>query len=490
MARPNIIVILCDDLGWADLSCYGSTFHETPRLDQMAAEGMRCTDAYAASPVCSPTRASLLSGQYPARVGITNYIPGNAAGRVLGPAFRHDLPHDLPTLPSLLRDAGYRTLHVGKWHLGEADKGHAPTDHGFDVNVGGCAWGHPRKGFFSPYELPAEANLPDGPDGEYLTDRITDEAINLVRDAAGRDEPFFLHLAHYAVHTPIQAPADLVEKYEQKARDLGLDTRDPFEPGEPHPCLHKLDQPVMRRLFQSDPTYAAMVENLDTNVGRLLDALVDLGIDDGTLVLFTSDNGGLATSEGSPTCNAPLSEGKGWSSEGGLREPFIARWPARIASGQTSDATLTTPDLLPTFLAAADVEVPDEVVLDGESCLSLLTSGAQSSLDDRPIYFHYPHYSNQGGGPASAVRRGRWKLVEHLDNHTGYELYDLEADIGETTNLAEREPERVAELQALIDTWRDEVDAAMPTPNPHYDAILQGRARANGSGKITFVDDD
>ena len=300
-------MILIDDMGVRDLGCFGSTFYETPRLDQLAREGMQFSNAYASCPVCSPTRASLMSGKYPARVGITNFIGGHARGKLKCVPYLHYLPLEEKSIASSLRDGGYATWHVGKWHLGDGD--FYPEHHGFDVNVAGCHQGSPgQAGYFAPYS--ENMNLP-APEGEYLTDRITEEAINLIRN---RDEkPFFLNLSHYAVHTPLQAPADLVEKYERKAKRMGLDQLDPIVLGESFPCVHKSDERVERRMFQSHTVYAAMMENLDTNIGRILDALEEEGLTENTLVCFTSDNGGLSTAEGSPTCNLSYNEGKGWN---------------------------------------------------------------------------------------------------------------------------------------------------------------------------------
>jgi len=313
-----------DDLGWKDLGCYGSPFYETPNLDRLARSGMRFTDAYAAAPVCSPTRASIMSGKYPARVGLTNFIGGGAKGRLIDAPYIDHLPLDETSLAAALRAGGYATWHVGKWHLGGAP--YHPDRHGFDVNKGGCHWGMPKHGYFSPWKIPT---LDDGPEGAYLTDRLTDEAVTLIRTNDGR--PFFLNLCYYAVHVPIQAKREKTEKFAAKARAAGLDTLETFREGDVFPCEHKKDKRIMRRLVQSDPAYAAMIESVDENIGRLLAAVEEAGQAENTVVIFTSDNGGLATAEGSPTCNAPLAEGKGWMYEGGTREPLIVRWPAAPA---------------------------------------------------------------------------------------------------------------------------------------------------------------
>jgi arylsulfatase A-like enzyme len=450
--RPNIVCIVADDLGWRDLSCYGSPFYETPHLDRLAHEGARFTDAYASCPVCSPTRASLVTGQYPARVGITNYIAGEAEGKLREPEYTLDLPHDRTTVAEALSAAGYETAFVGKWHLG--DEGHWPEDCGFDHNVAGCDWGMPGNGYFSPWGNP---KLDDGPDGEYLTDRLTDEAIDLID---GADEPFFLDMSYYAVHTPIQAPADLVDTYDAKREALGLDPQ-PFDEGPRMPCEHKQDQRIVRRREQSDPTYAAMVHRMDANVGRLLDAIA--AADRETVVLFTADNGGLATAEGSPTCNAPLAEGKGWLYEGGNRVPLICRWPGHT-DGEIHDTPATSPDLFATILDAAGVDLPDQPV-DGVSLRPVLAGDA---IDRDAIFWHYPHYGNQGGTPAGAVRTDRYKLVEFFeDDHV--ELYDLAADVGERTDISDDEPALAADLRERLAAWRADVDATMPTENPDFE---------------------
>jgi arylsulfatase A-like enzyme len=458
---PNIIFILLDDLGWKDLGCYGSSFYQTPCLDALAAQGMRFTDGYAACPVCSPTRASILTGKYPARVGITNWIPGNPYGKLLGVPYLHALPKEEVTIAAALKRGGYRTYSVGKWHLGP--EGNWPTEFGFDVNIGGCDWGSPSNGYFSPWGMP---NLADGPAGEYLTDRLTDEAIGLIEKIG--DTPFFLYFAHYAVHTPIQSPPELVAKYQAKATEQGLDDTKTFQEGEYFPMNEKCDQRVMRRLIQSDPAYAAMIENLDTNIGRLLAALDAAGKADNTLIVFTSDNGGLATAEGSPTCNAPLAEGKGWMYDGGIREPLLIRWPGVVPAGSTCSTPVTSTDFFPTFLEAAGLPpMPDQHV-DGISLMPLLRGG---SMQPRPIFWHYPHYSNQGGTPACSMRHSDWKLIEFFeDNHL--ELYNLREDISEQNDLAAERSGLATELHEQLAAWRREIEAKIPEPNPDYPTHL------------------
>lgn len=488
MDQPNIIVILIDDMGVRDLGCTGSTFYETPHLDQFAAEGVNFSSGYAASPVCSPARAALMTGQAPARVGITNYIPGNAVGRMLGAPYQFHLPHSCRTVATALREGGYHTWHVGKWHLGGAADQSLPTDHGFDVNIGGNHHGglyHIPGIYFGPF-IDREGNtfpgLEDTRPGEYMTDRLTDEAIGLIRRRED-DRPFFLHLSHYVVHMPMASPPDLVARYEAKARRLGLDQVDPFVAGEPNPALHFNDARVLRRTLQSAPDYAAMIHNLDWNVGRLMAALRETGQDENTLVVFVSDNGGLATgNEGSITCNLPYAEGKGWCEEGGLRVPFLWRWPAAIPGGRITSEPIWQCDLYPTFLQAAGLPLEPEHHCEGEGLLGMLREGASDSK--RTFCWHYPHYPNQGATPAGAIRRGDWKLIEWFEDGR-VALYNLAEDIGETFDLAGERPELAAELRHALAAWRDEVGAVMPTPNERYEEIISGRCpRPDGHGNF------
>ncbi|MCB9151102.1 MAG: sulfatase [Caldilineaceae bacterium] len=462
VTRPNIIFILIDDLGWRDLSCYGSQFYETPNLDRLAASGMRFTDAYAACPVCSPTRASIMTGKYPATVGITDWIDWAndihpARGRLVDVPYLKNLPRTEHTLAAALGAGGYRTWHVGKWHLGGPQ--HLPADFGFDVNVGGCHWGSPgRQGYFSPWGIPALQDA-DVPAGTYLTDYLTSRAIELVQQVDTR--PFFLNLWYYTVHTPIQAKAEKIAKYEAKAKALGLDNVQTFAEGDFFPTEHKKDKRILRRLVQSDAVYAAMIESLDENVGRLLGALEKSGQAQNTVIFFTSDNGGLATAEGSPTCNAPLAEGKGWMYEGGTREPLLVCWPGMIEAGSACTQPVTSPDFYPTILEIADLAPIPEQHCDGVSFLPLLR---QEAFERGAIFWHYPHYGNQGGTPGSSVRSGDYKLIEFFEDGR-LELYNLRQDVSEEVNLVDREPEIAAQLHTLLREWRTAVEAKIPQFN-------------------------
>jgi arylsulfatase A len=442
--RPNVVLILADDLGWADLGCQGGDFYRTPRIDQLAADGRRFTQAYAASPVCSPTRAALMTGRHPARLRLTDWLPGRPDRpdqRLLRPILSAGLPLAETTLAERLRAAGYATAHVGKWHLG--GQGFEPTRQGFDLNVAGDAAGSPRS-YFAPFAAGGQQmpGLEDAPAGQYLTDRLTDEAVNFIDAHAGG--PFFLYLAHFAVHLPLAAKPQMIDHY-------------PPWDGVPHG----------RR---ENPIYAAMVESLDESVGRVVDKLRELELDRRTIIVFTSDNGGLATREGPhtpATINSPLREGKGWLYEGGLRVPLVVAWPGHIEPG-SDDTPVWSADLPPTALALCGQPVPNE--LDGLSLAGLLLD--RQPLPSRPLYWHYPHYSNQGGRPGGAVREGDWKLIEFYE--TGRrELFDLAHDAGESRNLAESEPARAEALAAKLARWRETVGAQMPTPNPGYQPIGQ-----------------
>jgi arylsulfatase A-like enzyme len=452
-----VILILMDDMGWRDLGCYGSSFYETPNIDRLASEGMRFTDAYAACPVCSPTRASIMTGKYPARVGVTDYIGGFAQGKLLAAPYVDHLPLEEVSLAEALKAAGYQTWHLGKWHLG--NEPYWPEKQGFDVNVGGCQYGSPKT-YFSPYKIPT---LSDGPEGEYLSDRLTNEAIALIRKS-DKSRPFFMNFWHYAVHIPIEAPEELVEKYRVKARRLGVD-KNALEVGEHFPSLNKRAERVVRRRVQGDPVYAAMIENLDRNVGRLLDAVKESGREGETIVMFTSDNGGVSTSEGSPTCNSPLVEGKGWMYDGGVRVPLIVKWPGKARAGSVCHVPVTSPDFYPTVLEAVGQPKMPKQHVDGESFAPLLRETGSLSRDC--IYWHYPHYGNQGGTPGCSVRCGNWKLIEFFEDGR-LELYNLKEDISEAKNRVKDEPEVARRLHEKLVAWRTSVGGKMPEKNSKW----------------------
>lgn len=461
MKQPNIIFILIDDMGWKDLSCYGSEFYETPNIDRLAQQGMRFTDAYAACPVCSPTRASIMSGKYPARVGVTDWIDhGNRhplRGRLVDAPYIKYLPLTEKSLASALKEGGYQTWHVGKWHLGQ--RAFYPDKHGFDINIGGCSWGHPKKGYFSPYQI---ETLEEGSNGEYLTDRLTQEAIRLIQNR--KDKPFFLNLWHYAVHTPIEVPEEETLKYVKKREKMGLNQGQEFEVGEAFPFESGERRHITRRLVQSNPAYAAMIENLDKNVGKLLNVLKEEGLEENTLIIFTSDNGGLATIQNAPTCNSPLSEGKGWMYEGGVREPLIVKWLGIVPPGSVCQVPVISPDFYPTLLEAADLPLLPEQHVDGISILPLLRG--EKSICRDAIFWHYPHYGDQGGTPGAAVRMGEYKLIYFFETGKS-ELYNVVKDISEKFDLSEQMPELVLKMNGLLHRWLQETEAKMPCRNPN-----------------------
>jgi arylsulfatase A-like enzyme len=463
--RMNIVFFLADDLGQRDLGAYGSTFHETPHLDRLAREGARFTDAYAACPVCSPTRASVITGQWPQRTGITDYIGAARTPaewkrntRSLPAPYEDRLALDRPTVAKALKAAGYATFFAGKWHLGP--EGWWPENQGFDVNMGGNEKGGPYGGkrYFSPYGNP---RLGDGPDGEHLPDRLSTVAVNFMR--AKRDQPFLVYFPFYSVHTPLMAREDLRLKYEEKRRRLGLEDK----------WGREGERDV--RLVQNHTVYAGMVEAMDLAVGKVLAAIDELGLRDNTLVVFTSDNGGLSTSEGWPTSNLPLRGGKGWMYEGGIREPLLVRWPGVSRPGSVVTTPVSSPDFFPTFLEAAGGKPATGQQLDGRSLAAALRG---ESEPERALFWHYPHYGNQGGAPAAAVRRGDWKLIEWQEDNR-VELFNLAADLGEKTDLASREPARVERLRTELHAWQRDVGAKFPIPNPAYDPAKPSGRRAD-----------
>jgi len=459
---PNFIFILIDDLGWTDLGSYGSDLYETPNIDRLAAEGMRFTDAYAACAVCSPTRASIMTGKYPARLDITDWIGGRQRGMFLPAEYEHQLPLEEITIAEALEEAGYDTGYVGKWHLG--GEGFHPDDQGFDLNVGGHAAGSPAS-YFSPYRRNPESDsyndVPDlagGREGEYLTDRLTDEAIGFIeRD---REGPFLLYLAHYAVHTPVQSKPELTEKYRERLASMP-------EPEGPANRSEHGDWGITN-LVQDDPVYAGMVQSVDESVGRVIDALKSSGEYENTIIIFMSDNGGLTTlarSAGSPTAVLPLRAGKGWYYEGGIREPMIIRWPGVTRKGSHCSEPVTSTDFYPTMLAMAGLAPRPDQHQDGLSLVPLLEESGD--LDREALFWHSPHYHGSGNRPAGAVRAGDWKLIEWFEDGS-LELYNLKEDISEEHDLAGEMPERTEELHSMLADWRREVDANMLRPNPDY----------------------
>jgi arylsulfatase A-like enzyme len=454
---PNIVFILVDDLGWTDVGSFGSSFYETPHIDSLTAQGIKFTHAYAASPICSPTRSSILTGKHPARLNQTDWIPGRGNRpdqQLLQVEDLNYLPREEVTIAEMLKDAGYTTAHMGKWHLGGGI--HLPEGQGFDVNQAGNRRGSPPS-YFYPYKrngYQLEHLAATGHPGEYLTNRLGEEAAEFI--GANSDEPFFLYLSHYAVHTPLEAKEPMVQKYAERADSLAIRDTSVFgREGD-----HKV------REVQSHPVYAAMVESMDESVGTVLEALEANGLSENTVVILFSDNGGLSTSEGWPTANLPLRAGKGWMYEGGIREPMIVRWPGVTEPGSVTDVLVTSVDFFPTLREIAEQPPRPDHTIDGVSLIPLLTG--QGSLSGRALHWHYPHYSNQGGTPTGAIRQGDYKLIEFFEDGS-VELYNLADDMGEENDLAGKMPEKVQFMRSRLHSWRESVNAQMPEPNPNYE---------------------
>jgi arylsulfatase A-like enzyme len=470
-ATPNVVLIVADDLGVMDVSPYNpKTFYDTPALQSLADTGVKFNAGYAACPVCSPTRSAILTGQWPARTRNTDYfggpneffgqaLPANydpikhgkfgkMQNRPLWPApYLGELAASHTTLAEALKAKGYATFFAGKWHLGQ--KGSWPEDHGFEINKGGHQGGGPygKNGYFSPYGNP---RLTDGPPGEHLPDRLATETGNFIREH--KDSPFFACLWFYSVHTPLMGRPDLVEKYEKRRSERGLHDDYADEP------------PRKNRITQSHAVYAAMVEAMDQAVGKVLAALESNGVADNTIVIFTSDNGGLSTSEGSPTSNLPHRAGKGWLYEGGIREPVIVRWPGVTPKAATTSWLMTSTDIFPTILEAASLPLLPDQHKDGQSFVAALKFPAKNN-PDRVLFWHYPHWGNQGGIPGAAVRSGNWKLINWFWKKPP-ELFHLAKDPGERVNLAEKNPEVLADLQNSLTGYQTDTQALMPHPNP------------------------
>ena len=472
--RPNIVFILIDDMGWTDLGCYGSTFYETPNIDDLATQGMRFTDAYASSTVCSPSRSSIMTGQYPVHTGITDWIIGSQNGsgprpsqKLLPRPFTLNLDTSQVTIAEALKHAGYVTCFAGKWHLG-LSPAYWPKNQGFDYNYGGWAAGNPRAhgmgGYFSPYHNP---RLKDGPKGEFLPDRLTTEIIRFIKQQVKTGKPFFADLSFYAVHEPIEAKKEYIEKFREKAHSMGLDTMQQFikkNPGMP-------ESPGWRteRMVQSNPVYAGLIYSVDENVGRIMKTLDELGIAGNTIVIFTSDNGGLSTTAYAPTTNYPLRYGKGWTYEGGTRIPLIIKWPGVTREGSVCHFPVVNTDYYPTLLQMAGLPLMPEQHKDGVSMLPLLKGG--NTIDQPVIYWHYPHYHGAGCTPSSSVRMGDWKLIQfYEDNHV--ELYNLRTDLEERREVSRAFPDKAALLLDMLDQWKHAVHAKIPWINPYYNPYL------------------
>lgn len=496
----NVIFFLVDDLGWKDVGCYGSSFYETPNIDQLAQEGVRFTNAYAACHVCSPTRASLLTGKYPATLNLTDWLSGRRDfpfQKLKNVEINQHLPYGQNTLANILQQHGYQTAIYGKWHLGEDSL--STQRQGFDVQLPKWNKGWPKEGYYYPYGM---NGLEEGEKEEYLTDRMTSESLKFIEK--NKDQPFFLYLSHFAVHDPIEGRSDLVEKYTAKLKSSEFPVGEPYilegrpsdKPRVPRTELNQLvqnqaysghqvfeDETVKIKQHQDNVQFAAMVESMDQSMGQVLQKLKELEVDDNTLLIFYSDNGGMSAAnfwnpervipasevdQAYATSNLPLRAGKGWLYEGGIRVPLIIKWPGKGLQAAVSDVPVTSPDFLPTILEILKIEQP-QTAADGVSITPLLKG--QNQIDRDAIYWHFPHYSNHGmQSPGGAIRSGDYKLLEYYEDGS-IELFNLKNDIGEQHDLANSEPEIAQDLLNQLRNWRKEVGAKMMQPNPDYNGL-------------------
>jgi len=455
--RYNVLFILVDDLGHGDLSFTGSDYYETPNIDAIAEQGMVFTQGYAGSRVCSPSRATIMTGKFTARHGITDWI-GALSGedwrtlerhdKLLPAAYRHHLDHQEVTMAEALRSRGYQTFFAGKWHLG--DVGSYPEDHGFQINKGGWERGSPAGGYFSPWVNPSLENKVEG---ENLTMRLARETASFIREY--KDSTFFAVLSFYAVHSPIQTTREKWQKYHLKAERAGIDSMG-----------FRMERVLPIRQVQDNPVYAGLVETMDDVVGIVMDELSALGLDQNTMVIFTSDNGGVSSGDNYSTSNLPLRGGKGYQWEGGLRVPYFIKVPD-LPSG-TSDFPVTGADFYPTILDLLGFGLMPQQHQDGISVRSILEG--RGDPESRPLFWHYPHYGNQGGEPSSIVRRDQWKLIHYWEDGRN-ELYQLTTDIHEDHNLAVQHPEKVQELEGQLMDFLVGMNASFPSPDPEFDAL-------------------
>ncbi|MCF7569305.1 sulfatase [Sabulilitoribacter arenilitoris] len=462
---PNILFILVDDLGYKDLSFTGSNFYETPNIDKIANEGMAFTQGYAASRVCSPSRASIMTGKFTARHGITDWIGAahgelwrkhNRHNKLLPANYEHVLPKQDITIAEAMKMAGYKTFFAGKWHLGE--KGSYPEDHGFDINIGGWEKGSPIGGYFSPWKNP---NLENKEKGENLSIRLAKETSEFIKK--NKDTSFFAFLSFYAVHSPIQTTKTKWEKYRNKAEQLGIkDTG------------YIMERALPIRQAQDNPIYAGLIEAMDDAVGHVLNTLEELKLDKNTIVIFTSDNGGVASGDNFSTSNLPLRGGKGYQWEGGIREPFIIKVPWLQSNGATNDYPVIGTDFYPTILDLANIKPLPEQHIDGLSLKPLLEG--KTITTKRSLYWHYPHYGNQGGEPSSIIRDDHWKLIHYWEDDRN-ELYNLQEDPKEQTDIADSNIEITKKLYNKLNTWLKSVNAKTPAKDLEYDEALADKRK-------------
>jgi arylsulfatase A-like enzyme len=491
----NVLFFLVDDLGWSDIGCYGSEFYETPNIDQLGKEGVRFTNAYAACHVSSPTRASIITGRYPASINLTDWLPGRLNfpfQKLLNVPVDQHLPYGIATLPKVLKSNGYKTVIFGKWHLGEDSA--STVLQGFDLHVPDD-WnkGWPNTGYYSPFGM---RELDGGQKSEYLTDRLTDEALKYIDDNS--ESPFFLYMSHFAVHDPIQGRPDLVEKYRKKLEAKSSEGIPPYilegnpdskntEEVTKHNGFRIFeDQTVYIKQRQDNIQFAAMVESMDGSLGRIIEKLKEKGIDDRTIIIFYSDNGGMSAANfydpetliaedkldaAFSTSNLPLRAGKGWLYEGGIRVPLIIKLPGKNFKSAVCDVPVTSPDLFPTILDLLGIASPAGTLFDGISIRPLLEG--KNTIDRDAIFWHFPHYSNHGmQSPGGAIRSGDYKLLEYFENNT-VQLFNLKEDSGEKHDLSSEEPERAKMLLQKLHQWRKSINAKMMAPNPEFTERLK-----------------
>ena len=465
----NVLFILADDYGWNDLSCMGSKYYETPNLDRLAANGIKFTNAYATCQVSSPSRASILTGKYTTRHGITNWI-GEKSGeewrsmnrhsKLLPADYVHNPPDEEYTIAECLRDNGYDTFIAGKWHLGNEES--SPENHGFNINKGGWEAGSPRGGYFSPYNNP---KLSDGAKGENLSMRLGKETIDFIRkhQKSNKKKPFFAYLSFYAVHGPIKSTQENWQYFRDKAERMGIKEHG-FE----------IDRALPVRTTQDNPVYTGLIKQMDDAIGTVLDAVKEMGLDKNTLIIFTSDNGGVVSGDAYSTSLHPLRGGKGRQWEGGIRVPLLMSYPGCIAGSTCNIPTIGT-DFYPTILEYAGLPLEPQQHKDGISIFSILDN---KKIEERTLYWHYPHYGNQGGEPSSIIRKGDWKLIYYYeDKHC--ELYNLGIDLSESEPLNIQYPDKVKELKTLLDAWLIETNAKVPVADPQYSPLKERQVKRN-----------
>jgi len=457
--RPNVLFILADDLGAMDLSCTGSEFYETPNIDRIAGKGMIFTQGYAACRVCSPSRASIMTGKFPARHGITDWIGAksgtawretNRHNKLLPAEYVHKLPEEDITLAEAMKASGYKTFFAGKWHLGS--EGSYPDDHGFDINKGGWEKGSPIGGYYSPWKNP---KLENRNNGENLSMRLANETVGFLKE--NRDSAFFAFLSFYAVHGPIQTSYEKWSKYRDKAEQNCI-----AESG------YKMERVLPIRMVQDNPVYAGLVESMDDAVGVVLQSLKDLGLEQNTIVIFTSDNGGVASGDAYSTTNLPLRGGKGYQWEGGIREPYFILVPWLESNGATNNYPVTGTDFYPTILDLANIDLLPEQHIDGLSLKPLLEG---KTLVARPLFWHYPHYGNQGGEPSSIIRENEWKLIHYWEDGKN-ELYNLQSDPGELIDVSDKYANITESMSEKLLSWLNDLNARTPTMDESYNPEL------------------